>query len=70
MIIYPKQLPVELNNLSTFVLWEHYIDEGEPKKRPFDWRTKTGRGKGNDDSNLHLSLNDVLAKLKAINSNV
>jgi len=70
MIIYPKQLPVELNTLSTFVLWEHYIDEGEPKKRPFDWRTKNGRGKGNDDSNLHLSLNDVLAKLKAINSNV
>ena len=68
MTIYPNQLPVELKALKTFVLWEHYLDEDEPKKRPFDWRTETGHGKGNNDPNLHLSFDDALAKIKEIGS--
>jgi hypothetical protein len=63
-----QQLPQELKDLQTFVLWEHYLDEDEPKKRPFDWRTETGHGKGNNDPNLHLSFDDALAKIKEIGS--
>jgi hypothetical protein len=63
-----KQLPQALQNLNTFVLWEHYLDDGEPKKRPFDWRTSTGRGKGNDDPNLHLSFHNAIAKIEETGS--
>lgn len=63
-----KQLPQALQNLNTFVLWEHYLDDGEPKKRPFDWRTSTGRGKGNDDPCLHLSFHDAVKKIEETGS--
>jgi hypothetical protein len=62
------QLPQELKDLKTFVLWEHYLDDDEPKKRPFDWSSETGRGKGNDDRSLHLGFDDALAKLEEIGS--
>ena len=68
MIDFIKQLPQELKELKTFVLWEHYLEDDESKKRPFDWRTHTGRGKGNNDPNLHLSFDDALAKLEEIGS--
>ena len=63
-----RQLPQELKDLKTFVLWEHYLDDDEPKKRPFDWRSETGRGKGNDNCSLHLGFDDALAKLEEIGS--
>jgi hypothetical protein len=63
-----KQLPQALQDLNTFVLWEHYLDDGEPKKRPFDWRTSTGRGKGNDDPNLHLGFHNAIAKIEETGS--
>lgn len=63
-----EQLPQAIKELNTFVLWEHYLDDGEPKKRPFDWRTSTGRGKGNDDPNLRLSFHDAVAKIEETGS--
>ncbi len=63
-----KQLPQALQSLNTFVLWEHYLDDSEPKKRPFDWRTSTGRGKGNDDPNLHLNFHDAVKKIEKTGS--
>jgi hypothetical protein len=63
-----QQLPQELKDLQTFVLWEHHLDEDEPKKRPFDWRTESGHGKGNNDPHLHLSFDDALAKIEEIGS--
>ena len=63
-----EQLPQAIKELNTFVLWEHYLDDGEPKKRPFDWRTSTGRGKGNDDPNLHLSFYDAVTKIEETGS--
>ena len=63
-----EQLPQAIKELNTFVLWEHYLDDGEPKKRPFDWRTSTGRGKGNDDPNLHLGFHNAIAKIEETGS--
>ncbi len=63
-----EQLPQAVKDLQTFVLWEHYLNDGESKKRPFDWRSITGRGKGNDDPNLHLSFIDALTKIEETGS--
>ena len=63
-----EQLPQAIKELNTFVLWEYYLDDGEPKKRPFDWRTSTGRGKGNDDPKLHLSFHDAVTKIEETGS--
>ena len=63
-----KQLPQAVKDLNTFVLWEHYLDDGESAKRPFDWRSTTGRGKGNDDPNLHLSFHDAIVKIEETGS--
>lgn len=63
-----EDLPEPIKDLNAFVLWEQFHEGGEAKKRPFDWRTPSGRGKGNDDVGLHLSFQSALAKLGEIDN--
>ena len=63
-----EDFPEPIKELKTFVLWEQFHEAGEVKKRPFDWRTSSGRGKGNDDVGLHLSFQRALTKLGEIDN--
>jgi len=55
-----QSLPVEIQQLKSFVLFKHHVQNGEVKKRPYDWR---GGKRGNDDPTLWLPMADAISKM-------
>jgi hypothetical protein len=55
-----KDLPAELQALSTFVLYRRYEEDGEVRKRPYDW---LGGKRGNDSPELRLKFDQALEKI-------
>lgn len=55
-----NDIPAELKTLSNFVLYRRYEEDGEIKKRPYDW---LGGNRGNNSTELQLPFHTAINKI-------